>query len=235
MKSFLTAIKGFAESIGGLIVVVLIVLWHADVIGFIENFPPNFNWAVFGGWLTIIVLGFAVIWAQAKSKVLLAHGILLYLFVSALSIFVNRLFSNTPSNAFDGEVILNLLVMLYAFAVVLASLLYDRPKAAPLKSLTTLSLLIFFAVSYFANGFTGTLFAFLIVLVALLLGSKVVALAYAISTLLLPVFARVESVIQAFNNNLDQQFNTWFLTAAMIVSLVFLSMDFIKAIQTNEN
>ena len=77
MKALLTALKGFAVSIGGLIVVIFAVFWHADILNIIENIG-TFNLVTFGVYLGIMILMFAVIWAQSKSNALLSHGILFF-------------------------------------------------------------------------------------------------------------------------------------------------------------
>src|SRR5690554_3792038 len=113
MKAFLMSLKSFSVTIGGLIVVVIAVLLHGGLINLIQNFPSTFTLANVGYYLGVLILMFAIIWAQLKSNALLSHGILLYLFSSALSAFIGTLFSNTPSNAFDTSILLNLVVMLY--------------------------------------------------------------------------------------------------------------------------
>jgi len=187
MKAFLLALKQFAASILGTIVVVVIVLWHWDILGMIENFPP-INFMTIGRLLSLAILLFVIIWSQLKSKALLSHGILLYLFASALSGFISALFSNTPSSAFDGSTFINLLIMLYTLGVVAAYLLYDRPKTASLNTLVSLPLLVFAIVYYLRVGFNSTLLVMLVVTLALLLGSKVAALGYAMYVTISPLF-----------------------------------------------
>ena len=177
---------------------------------------------------------FAVIWAQVKANALLSHGILFFLFASALSGFVTALFSNTPSNAFDGNMLINLLIMLYTLGVVVAYLLYDKPKTSKVTALVTLPMLLFFGVYYIVFGFTSTLLVFLIVLVSLLLGSKVVALAYAMYAIIGHVFLRLYIIMELFRNNGNQSVNNWFIMVLFTVALVFLGMDFVKSIKSNE-
>lgn len=234
MKAFLLALKGFAESVGGLIPVIFILFWYFDILGFVENFPPEFNFLTIGSYLSLFVLVFAIIWAQMKSKVLLSHGILFYLYASALSVFLNSLFSNSPSDAFEGTGLIDLIIMAYTLAVVAAFILYDRPKTGKLNGLMTIPFLIFFGLYYVVAGFNNSLMALLVVIVALLLGSKVVALAYPIYILVGIVFSALYFIFEALTNNGTQDFNIWIVMIASIVSLVFLSLEFIKAIQSNE-
>ncbi len=234
MKAFLLALKGFAGSVGGLITVIFILFWHFDILGFIQNFPPQFNFLTIGSYLSLFVLVFAIIWAQMKSKVLLSHGILFFLYASALSVFLNRLFSNSPSDAFDGNGLINLIIMAYTLAVVAAYMLYDRPKTGKLNALMTLPFLIFFGLYYVASGFNNSLMTLLVVIIALLLGSKVVALAYPIHILVGFVFSALYFIFEALNNNTTQDINTWITLIVSVVSLVFLSLEFIKSIQSNE-
>ncbi len=233
MKAFLLALKAFAESICGLIVVSIIVLWHWDILGIIENFPP-FNLLTIGSFLGMVLLMFAIVWSQIKSKALLSHGILFFLFASSLTGFIGALFSNTPSSAFSGETLVNVLIMFYTLGVVAAYILYDKPKPAKLIGLTTLPMLIFFGAYYLLAGFSGLLLALLIILVALLLGSKVVALTYPMYLLIGAIFSRMYLIFEAFSNNLDQQINIWFMFVILTASFVLLTMELLKAVQSNE-
>lgn len=233
MKAFLLALKGFAESIGGLIAVIVILFWYFDILGFLENFPPEFNFLTIGSYLSLFVLVFAIIWAQMKSKILLSHGILFYLFASALSVFLTNLFSNSPTDAFEGTGLIDLVIMAYTLAVVAAYILYSRPKTHKLNALMTIPFLIFFGLYYVVTGFNNSLMALLVVIVALLLGSKVVALAYPIHILLGIVFSALHFIFEAFNNNGAQDFNMWVVMIASIVSLVFLSLELKKAVESN--
>lgn len=233
MKAFLLALKQFAASILGTIVVVVIVLWHWDILGMIENFPPM-NLLTIGRLLSLVTLLFVIIWSQLKSKALLSHGILLYLFASALSGFISALFSNTPSSAFDGTTFVNLLVMLYTLGVVAAYLLYDRPKTASLNTLVSLPLLVFAIVYYLRTGFNSTLLVMLVVTIALLLGSKIAALGYAMYVTISPLFLALHTIVQAFSNNTGQSFNVWFNLVTLAFAFVFLALEFFKSIQRNE-
>src|SRR5690554_5531602 len=197
MKAFLLALKQFAASILGTIVVVLIVLWHWDILGMIENFPP-INFMTIGRLLALATLLFVIIWSQLKSKALLSHGILLYLFASALSGFISALFSNTPSSAFDGSTFINLLIMLYTLGVVAAYLLYDRPKTASLNTLVSLPLLVFAIVYYLRVGFNSTLLVMLVVTFALLLVIKFVAFVFVIYLIISPLFLALLTIFQVF-------------------------------------
>lgn len=233
MKALLTALKGFAVSIGGLIVVIFAVFWHADILNIIENIG-TFNLVTFGVYLGIMILMFAVIWAQSKSNALLSHGILFFLFASSLSGFLGDLFSNNPSDAFNGNQIVNVLIMLYTLGVVVAYLLYDRPKPAKVNELITLPMIIFFAAYYVVFGFSSTLLVFLIVLVAFLLGSGTVGIAYAMYAITSSIFLRLNIIFTSFSNNLDQSVNVWFTTMLLIAAFVFLIMSLVKKIQANE-
>lgn len=235
MKAFLIGLKGFAESIGGLIVVIFVLFWYFDILGFIENFPPGFDFLTIGSFLSLLILVFAVIWAQMKSNVLLSHSILFYLFASALSVFLSNLFSNSPSDAFDGSGLINLIVMAYTFGVIVAYVLYDRPKTSKLDALMTLPFIIFFGLYYIAAGFNASIMVLLVVLVALLLGSKVVALAYPMYILVGIVFSSLHFIFQALTNNGSQDFNIWVTMIVSVVSLVFLSLEFVKTVQSNKS
>jgi len=235
MKAFLLSLKRFAESIGGLIVVIFVLFWHFNILGFIENLPPVLNFLTIGSYLSLLLLVFAVIWAQMKSKVLLSHSILFYLFASALSVFLSNLFSNTPTDAFDGSGLINLLIMAYALGVVAAYVLYDRPKTSKLDALLTIPFIIFFALYYVSAGFSASIMVLLIVIIALLLGSKVVALAYPMYILVGFIFSSLHFIFQAMTNNGSQDFNIWITMIVSIVSLVFLTLEFLKTIQSNKS
>lgn len=233
MKAFLMSLKSFSVSIGGLIVVIIAVLLYGNVLSIIRNFPP-FSLAIFGSYLALFVLMFAVVWAQLKSNALLSHGILFFLFASAISGFLSQLFSNTPANAFELDSILDVVIMLYTLGVVAAFVLYDKPKPAKLSALATLPFLVYLGAHYLYAGFGVTLLSLLVVVIALLLGSKVVALAYAIFSITTPLFSNLHLIFQAFSNDTPQVVNYWFGFAVLTVAFVFLILEFVKSIKLDQ-
>ncbi|WP_025724706.1 hypothetical protein [Acholeplasma granularum] len=235
MKAFLTALKNFAYSIGGLIVIIVVLLIGVlDIIDLIQNFPTSFTLTLVGSLLSTIVLAFSIIWAQLKNKILLSHGIMFFIYASALQQFISNLFSNNPTNAFDGNSLFGLISMAYFLLVSIAVILYEQPKPAKLNILGSLSILAYLVVSYILFGFNSTLITFLIILGALLLGSKVVAISYALSTLILPVFSHLNQIFNNFSNNSNQVFNHWFVALIGIAVIVFLSIDLFKLVDHNE-
>ncbi len=218
-----------------MIVIIFILFWHFNIWGFIENFPPTFSLLTVGSYLSLLILVFAVIWAQIKSKVLLSHGILFYFFASALSVFVSNLFSNSPTDAFNGRGLIDLVIMAYTLGVVSAYILYDRPKTSKLNALMTLPFLIFFGLYYLVVGFYSSLMVFLIVIVALILGSKVVALSYPMYVLIGMIFSALHFIFQAFSNNSAQNLNHWLVMITSIISFILLTLEFLKAVKSNKS
>lgn len=233
MSKYLKILQSFAGTTGGLVVVIVLALWKIDILNFFGNMP-TLSLTTFGSWISILVIAFAIIWALMKNKILLSHGVLFYIYSSALSVFITSLFSNSPFSAFSLFNIVSLLAMLYALAVVVAEILYSKPVFAKMDLKSLLPLLLFLIVYYLNVGFSSTLVIGLILLGAVLLGSKIVALLVAASYLIFPIFNGVDTIITLMDNNLPQQVNLIFTLLTYVAALVFIVVDLVRSLSKNE-
>ncbi len=233
MSKFLKSLQSFAHTTLGLVVVIILALWQLNIFSLISNIPA-LSLSVYGSWLSIAVIAFAIIWAQMKDKVLLSHGILFFIYSSALAVFVTTLFSNSPVNAFDGYNIISLFAMVYALAVAVGEFMVSKPQPAKVNFKSLFALLLFIGAYYFLYGFTDTFVVGLVVLGAVLLGSKIVALLFAAGYLIGPMFSSLDMIIFNLTNNFPFQVSLFFILAITLAALVFIVLDLIQSFTKNE-
>ncbi len=229
MKSFLKSLQGFAHSMGGLVVVIVLAVWQTGLYNLLVNPFPEFTMAVVGGWLSTILVAFAIIWAQYKERVLLSHALLFLIFANGLSAFLSGVLTLQFDQALEVNTLVNLVAMLYVFAVVVAELMFSKPQSAKVEYKDLMSIGLFALAVYIHVGFTGALLALLPVFVALFLGSKVVAFLYAIASLVGSVFWQLNWVM-----NTPDEFSHYVYLALFTAALVFVVLDLLKAFQNNE-
>ena len=228
MKSFLSALRNFAQGVGGLVVVILVALWNLSFLQTIVNGGSlTFGLAEIGDYLSTLAVAFALFWAQYKGKVLLSHLLMFLLFADALRTILVPLFS-AAFGSITLTMIIGLLIMLYALGVVVAEFVEGKQQAAKLQYRDLLSIILFAAAVYLSVGWSAALLGLIPVLIALLLGSKVVGLVYAAATLVTYAFVYVDTLMAAF------VFTTLLLLLVCVAALVFLVLDLVKALQKNE-
>ncbi|MBN3490461.1 hypothetical protein JV173_02920 [Acholeplasma equirhinis] len=229
MKSLLSTLKSFAESQLGLVVVIVMAVIQLSLFNALLTMNFTFNVSVLGGWLSTLVVGFAIIWAQWKGKVLLSHLLLALLFADALRNFVVALIGLNFGAAFDLQLLLSLVSFLYTGLVVLAELMLGKTTAAKIQKEDLLPLAIFAAAVYFSAGWSLVLLSLIPVVIALLLGSRVVAFLFAAATALGSTLGYVNAIMVDAT-----MLSNYLLLALFIVALIFLVMPLMKAIQNQE-
>lgn len=229
MKSFLKSLQGFAHSMGGLVVVIVLAVWQTGLYNLLVNPFPAFTMSVVGGWLSTILVAFAIIWAQYKERVLLSHALLFLVFANGLSTFLSGVLTLNFDQVLNVNTLVNLVGLLYVFAVVVAELMFSKPKPAAIAYKDLLSIGLFALAVYIHVGFTGALLALLPVFVALFLGSKVVAFLYATASLIGSVFGQLNWILTT-----PEEFSHYVYFALFAVALVFVVLDLLKAFKNNE-
>lgn len=233
MSKFLKSLQVFAHTKGALVIVILLALFQINFFS-LFSVPPQFGLSIVGSWLGLLVIAFAIIWAQIKDKVLLSHLILFFVYSSALAVFISSLFSNSPISAFDGYNIISLAAMAYSLGVVVGEFLFSKPTLTKFEYKSLFSLLLFIGAYYLLYNFTNTLVIAVITLGAVLLGSKIVALLYAFGALIPIIFGTTDTIIYYMNQNIPLQVSFFFTLAISITVLVFIILDLIKSFSNKE-
>lgn len=219
MDNFLRKTLDFSKSVFGLVAIIAAVIVFINPVGLANT--NTFDLRVISSLLGRFILAFIIIYSQLKNKTLVSHLLILWVFGSAIAVFLGSLNAITLNANFLMNV-LRVIFLAYALLVVMANIMYEKPtpKNVDFKSLFSLGLLLI--VIFLLNGLVSALVEAVILLVLLYFGSKFLAYLYGLYIAVPPLLNALYYIFDDF-----KVFSNYLVLAGYGVATFFIVKDLI--------
>lgn len=223
MDNFLRKTLDFSKSVFGLVAIIAAVIVFINPVGVANT--NTFDLRVISSLLGRFILAFIIIYSQLKNKTLVSHLLILWVFGSAIAVFLGSLNAITLNANFLMDV-LRVVFLAYALLVVVANLVYEKPtpKTVDFKSLFSLGLLLI--VIFVLNGLVSALLEAAILLALLYFGLKFLAYLYALYVAVPPLLNTLYYIFDDF-----KILNNYLVLAGYGIVTFFIVKEFLPLLK----